>query len=261
MMDNNGSSIPTWMHVVFPVIGIVLLLVVWQYLAQFVVSDATLLPTPWQVAQNLTAWIASGGFTKHLLTTVYGALGGLAIGVSLGLIGGVIVGEIRGLNKTVYPIVLALQAMPVVAIAPLVIVWFGIGLASKMALVAIGTFFVMFIHTVAGMQSAPIELLDMARACGGSRWRITFSVKIRAALDYVFSGLEVCAALSFILCVVGEFLAAKAGLGYYLRSASYDIDAASMFAAVVVLSLLASLLALLVRFAYHRVVFWKYHKI
>ncbi len=83
---------------------------------------------------------------------------------------------------------------------------------------------------------------------------------VRASLDYVFSGLEVCAALSFILCVVGEFLAATAGLGYFLRAASYNIDAASMFAAVVVLALLASLLAMAVRLAHHRVVFWKYHK-
>lgn len=259
-MDNNSQFIPVSMRMVLPGIGIVLLLLLWQFFAQFVVVDSGLLPTPWEVSRNLSLWIVRGGFMTHLMATVYGAIGGLAIGSALGFISGVAVGEVRILHRTLYPIALALQAMPIVAIAPLIIVWFGIALASKVALVAIGTFFVMFINTVAGVQAAPIELLDMAKACGGSRWRITTTIKIPASLDYVFGGLEVCAALSFILCVVGEFLAATAGLGYYLRAASYDIDATSMFAAIVVLSLLASLLALTVRFTHQRVIFWKYHK-
>jgi len=256
----NDQFIPGWMRVVLPTIGLALLFAAWQGLAEFVVSDSRLLPTPMQVGSNLYAWISSGGFMPHLVATVYGSLGGLAIGAGLGFVSGVIVGEVRLLDRAVYPMALALQAMPIVAIAPLIIVWFGIGLASKMALVAVGTFFVMFINTVAGMHAAPAELLDMGRAFGGNRWRVAFTIKIRASLDYVFSGLEVCAALSFILCVVGEFLAAMAGLGYYLRAASYDIDASSMFAAVLVLAALASLLALVVRLAHQRVVFWKYRK-
>ncbi|GAA5236728.1 ABC transporter permease [Verticiella sediminum] len=259
-MDDTRYAVPGWMRVVLPIAGILLFLGLWQALAQLVVADAALLPTPAQIARNLRAWMDGGGFTPHLLATLYGTLGGLAIGAGLGFVLGVIVGEVRVLDRALYPMALALQAMPVVAIAPLVIVWFGIGLASKVALVAIGTFFVMFINTVAGMHAAPPELLDMGRAFGGNRWRIALAVKVRASLDYVFSGLEVCAALSFILCVVGEFLAANAGLGYYLRAASYDINAASMFAAIVVLAALASLLALAVRLAHHRAVFWKYRK-
>jgi NitT/TauT family transport system permease protein len=148
----------------------------------------------------------------------------------------------------------------VVAIAPLVIVWFGIGIPSKLALVAIGTFFVMFLNTVAGMHATPTELSDMGRAFGGSRWQIALRIKLPNAWDYIFGALEVCAALSFILCVVGEFLAAKAGLGYYLRAASNNIDAAAMFASLIVLSLLATTLALAVRAAHHRTVFWKYRR-
>jgi NitT/TauT family transport system permease protein len=137
-------------------------------------------------------------------------------------------------------------------------VWFGIGIASKVALVAIGSFFVMFINVVAGMHASPPELTSMARAFGGSRRQIALQIKLPNTLDYVFGALEVCAALSFILCVVGEFLAAEAGLGYYLRAASNNIDAASMFAALIVLALLATALALLVRATHHRAVFWKY---
>ncbi|MFZ1498718.1 MAG: ABC transporter permease [Giesbergeria sp.] len=259
-MDDQREPVPDWMRLALPVTGILMFLALWQGLAQFVVADSALLPTPQQTAGNLWAWIQSGGFFPHLFATTYGAIGGLAIGAGLGVAAGILVGEVRILDRTLYPMAMALQAMPVVAIAPLVIVWFGIGLASKMALVAIGTFFVMFINTVAGMHAAPVELLDMGRAFGGSRWRIAFSIKVRAALDYVFSGLEVCAALSFILCVVGEFLAANAGLGYFLRAASYNIDATSMFSAVVVLAVMASALALGVRFAHHRAVFWKYRK-
>ena len=176
------------------------------------------------------------------------------------LIAGVIVGEVRVLDRILYPVALALQAMPVVAIAPLVIVWFGIGIPSKLALVAIGTFFVMFLNTVAGMHATPTELSDMGRAFGGSRWQIALRIKLPNAWDYIFGALEVCAALSFILCVVGEFLAAKAGLGYYLRAASNNIDAAAMSASLIVLSLLATTLALAVRAAHHRTVFWKYRR-
>jgi len=259
-MDNSSTDVPVWMRVVLPALGIALLLGGWQVIAQWVVADVALLPSPVQVAATLAAWVSGGGFTPHVLATLQGTLTGLAIGVSLGVLAGIVVGEVRVLDRAVYPMALALQAMPMVAIAPLVIVWFGIGVASKVALVAIGTFFVMFINTVAGMHAAPPALLDMARAFGGNRWRIVLTVKIRSALDYVFSGLEVCAALSFILCVVGEFLAANAGLGFYVRAASFDINAAGMFAAVTVLAVLASLLAWLTRVAHHRLVFWKYRK-
>jgi len=247
---------PDWMRFVLPVLGVVLLLGAWHWAAH-IVHDATLLPTPAQVGRNLWVWVQGGGFAQHVLATLTGTVGGLLLGAGLGFSAGIIVGEIRLLDRALYPMVLTLQAMPVVAIAPLLIVWFGIGLASKVALVGIGTFFVMFINTVAGIHAAPAALIDMARAFGANRWRIVRVVKLRAALDYVFSGLEVCAALSFILCVVGEFLAANAGLGYFLRAASYDINATSMFAAILVLAVLASLSAWGVRWAHQRAVFWK----
>jgi NitT/TauT family transport system permease protein len=258
-MDDATSPTPRWMQIVLPAIGVALILAVWQALAVRV-NTPGLLPSPMQTLLTLATWTTSGGFGQHLSATMLGALGGLAIGAGLGLVAGVIVGEVRVLERTLYPVALALQAMPVVAIAPLVIVWFGIGVPSKLALVAIGTFFVMFINAVAGMHAAPTELSDMARAFGGSRWQIALRIKLPSAWDYIFGALEVCAALSFILCVVGEFLAAKAGLGFYLRSASNNIDAAAMFAALIVLSLLATALALAVRLAHHRTVFWKYQR-
>jgi len=258
-MDDVLSPLPRWMQVVLPAAGVALILLVWQALAAWV-NTPGLLPSPTQTLLTLVTWATSGGFAPHLTATVVGALGGLAIGAGLGLVAGVIVGEVRVLDRTLYPVALALQAMPVVAIAPLVIVWFGIGIPSKLALVAIGTFFVMFINAVAGMHAAPAELSDMGRAFGGSRWQIALQIKLPNAWDYIFGALEVCAALSFILCVVGEFLAAKAGLGFYLRAASNNIDAAAMFASLIVLSLLATTLALAVRAAHHRTVFWKYRR-
>lgn len=259
-MSDNYFYAPRWQRTVFPIVGVLILLTGWYYLATYVVANPTLMPDPISVFKNVAAWGGQGWFETHFVATVIATLVGLVIGASLGFLFGIVVSEVETLYRVFHPIVQALQAMPVVAIAPLVIVWFGIGLASKIALVAIGTFFVMFIHTVAGMRAVSSELVDMAKAFGGGRWRIVFLVKIKSALDYVFSGLEVCAALSFILCVVGEFLAAKAGIGYYLRAASYDIDATAMFSAVFVLALLATLLAFSVRVLHHRLVFWKYSK-
>jgi NitT/TauT family transport system permease protein len=256
-MHDESSAIPGWMRIALPSTGLLLFLVVWQALAQ-AVDKPSLLPTPVHTFSTLWSWAMGGGLVPHLWATVQGGLGGLAIGAGLGLLFGILVGEVPLLDRMLYPVALALQAMPVVAIAPLVIVWFGIGIASKVALVAIGTFFVMFINVVAGMHASPPELTSMARAFGGSRRQIALQIKLPNTLDYVFGALEVCAALSFILCVVGEFLAAQAGLGYYLRAASDNIDAASMFAALIVLSLLATALALVVRATHHRAVFWKY---
>lgn len=256
-MHDDSSAVPGWMRVALPTTGLLLFLVAWQALAQ-AVNKPSLLPTPLHTFATLWSWITGGGFVPHLAATVEGALGGLAIGAVLGLAIGIVVGEVPALDRMLYPVALALQAMPVVAVAPLVIVWFGIGIASKVALVAIGTFFVMFINVVAGMHASPPELTSMARAFGGSRWQIALYIKLPSTLDYVFGALEVCAALSFILCVVGEFLAAEAGIGYYLRAASDNIDAASMFAALIVLSLLATALATAVRMTHHRAVFWKY---
>lgn len=258
-MNDAMSPLSVWLRVGLPALGVVLMLAAWQVIAA-AVDTPGLLPSPFQTLLTLTTWATSGGFAPHVTATVIGALGGLAIGAGLGLAAGVIVGEVRVLDRIFYPVALALQAMPVVAIAPLVIVWFGIGIPSKLALVAIGTFFVMFINAVAGMHAAPAELSDMGRAFGGSRLQIALRIKLPSAWDYIFGALEVCAALSFILCVVGEFLAAKAGLGYFLRAASNNIDAAAMFASLIVLSLLATILALAVRVAHHRTVFWKYRR-
>lgn len=259
-MHRSQHAIPHWARVVLPVIGISAFLIGWQLISSLGIADPELLPAPTEIAVTLWTWILSGGFFRHFLATLYGTLGGLILGASLGFIAGLVVAELGFLERSVYPMVLALQAMPVVAIAPLVIVWFGIGLASKVALVAIGTFFVMFINTVAGMHSAPRELIDMCRAFGGNRWRIVWEVKINHSMNYVFSGLEICAALSFILCVVGEFIAAQNGLGYFIKAASSNINTSGMFAAVAVLALLASLLAVTVRAVHRRVVFWENRK-
>jgi NitT/TauT family transport system permease protein len=258
-MDDPSMPLPAWMRAGLPAAGVLLMLLAWQGLAALIDTPG-LLPSPMHTLSTLVTWATGEGFLPHVTATIAGALGGLAIGAGLGLVAGIIVGEVRVLDRTLYPVALALQAMPVVAIAPLVIVWFGIGIPSKVALVAIGTFFVMFINAVAGMHAAPTELTDMGRAFGAGRWQVAIRIKLPNALDYIFGALEVCAALSFILCVVGEFLAAKAGLGFFLRAASNNIDAAAMFASLIVLSVLATALALAVRVAHHRAVFWKYRR-
>ena len=244
-------------NMLLPLTGVAGFFLVWWFAGVAWGIDPAVLPGPKDVLHALIGGFAHGTMIEHIRFTLMATLAGMALGCSMGFLAGLWVGESMQANRFLFPIVLGMQSMPIVAIGPLLIVWFGIGIASKIALVAISCFFPLFVSTVAGVNSAKPELLDLYRACGAGRVRTLFDVKLPGALHYVFGGLEISVALGLISCVVAEFIASQKGLGYLIKALSGQLDVSMMFAAIITLAVMGVCGTHLVRLAHRYFAGWE----
>ena len=171
------------------------------------------------------------------------------------MLGGLI-GQFSLLEKTLYPYVVAFQTVPKVAIAPIIVLWLGFGSFSKVVITATIAFFPVLANTIAGLQSAPADQIEMLTAFTANRWQIFWKVRAPQALPFVLVGVDVALMLAVIGAIVGEFVGAKAGLGYLILQRDFSMDMAGVFAILLVLSLLGVGLHLIVRTIRRRLVFW-----
>lgn len=221
---------------VYPVAGTLALLALWQAACTVWAIAPSLLPTPLKVAQALVehreALFVEGWVT--LKATLYG----FALAMLLGVPIAVAVTSFRWIELTFYPMLVGLQSVPKVALAPILLVWLGTGLASKLALAWLVAFFPVVVDTAAGLHATPKELLELARSLRATRWQVFRMVRFPASLPFVVTGAKVAVTLSLIGVVIGEFVGAGEGLGFLLLSATSQINTALAFAALFVLSLL-----------------------
>ena len=217
---------------------LVLMLAGWEALVRGLGLSAQILPGPAAVAQALWQGWVGGTFWPHASATLQGALGGCVIGGAAGIALGIAVALSRRLRLALYPVVVAIQSMPTVAVAPLIVVYFGVGLPSKLVTVSMLCFFPLFVNTVAGVMAADPRLLDLYRAASASRWRVLVDVQLPGCTPSLLAGLQVAVVLSFIGCVVSEFVASRAGLGHLIKIYANDLNVAVMFACIVSLAVL-----------------------
>lgn len=235
----------------------VTLMLLWQGAIGLFSVPAYILPAPSAVGAALERGWIGGALWPHAWFTLRGALIGGAIGALAGIVAGAIVAEVRVASLAFYPLVIAIQSMPTVAIAPLIVVYLGVGLASKIATVALLCFFPVFVNTVAGFRAADPRLVDLYRAASATRWRMFLDVKLPGAVDHVMASLQIALVLAFVGCVVSEFVASSAGLGYVIKTFASDLNAAVMFAAIASLGLIGGVLGALITRAHRAIVFWR----
>lgn len=244
--------------VALPLAAVVVLLVIWDRAVVWLQIPTYLLPRPMDVGTALWGgYIAERTYWKHLGTTMYEVVVGYGIGCTIALSAGAIVAESRWVERTLMPIVVAIQSIPKVALAPLLIVWFGFGVSSKMVLVGLICFFPVFINSFYGFRSANPDLLRLYRAFGSSRLHVFWQVKLPSAASSIFAGLQIGVVLALIGAIVGEFVSSKQGLGYLIQSSTLSFDVATMFASVVSLSVIGITASSLMRWIQSRVVFWE----
>jgi len=224
-----------WPWLLSPVAGATGLLV-WQGLAQSGLIAAYLLPTPGAVAARWLVLANNGVLWHHASTTLTEALLGFAAAFVVGCGLGYAIARAPILDQALGPYVAATQAMPMVALAPLVVVWFGLGLLSKVLICALIVFFPMLVNTVAGLRSIDRTLLDAAQSEGASAWQRLWRVEIPLGLRTLLSGVKMGVTLSMTGAVVGEFVAADAGLGYLMNLARTAYDAPMVFAAALTMA-------------------------
>ncbi|WYX21145.1 ABC transporter permease [Achromobacter xylosoxidans] len=242
---------------VYPLISLAVLIGLWHASIEIFAIPDYLLPRPGAVFDALAQGFATGSLWPHIGATLAEAVSGYALGCGLAIVFGALLAESRTFERFCYPVFLGLQAMPKVALGPIILVWFGFGMASKVVLVALVCFFPLFVNTVNGVKRTDPELLDACRAFCASRRYLLLRVKLPAAAGDIFSGLQIGVSLALIGAVVGEFLSAQRGLGYLIASASVSMSLATMFAGVALLAAIGLTGSLLMRRLHRRVVFWE----
>jgi NitT/TauT family transport system permease protein len=239
------------------IIVFVLFLVLWEFvLIPLTGMKPFLLPPPSEILPSLWNGIASGYLPRNAYVTLEIVAMGFVTGSALGFLLAIPVAEWRSVERILSPYIIALQAIPKVAIAPLLIIWFGYGLTSKVVIAGLITFFPVFVNSVAGMRSTPHEQLELFRIYRASRWQRLRYLSIPNSATFVFAGLNVGVTLSLIGAIVAEFVGAQEGLGSVILRAGFELNSAGLFAALVVLTAIAAILTYSVQAIGQWVVFW-----
>jgi len=186
--------------------------------------------------------VEDGTLITNTLVTLSEVLAGLALGVSVASVLGYLLARSLHLERLLSPYIVASQSIPVVAIAPLLVIWFGPGLFSKILICALIVFFPVLVNTVVGVRSVPEDLRDLMRSLQATRWQTLKNLELPAALPVFLGGLRVGATLSVIGAVVGEFVGAKSGLGFLVNVGRGVYDTALVFVAVFTLIAMALIL-------------------
>ena len=241
---------------ILPIVSLAIILVIWSLAISWMKVPSYLLPSPQAVLKALHVGYIEGLHWPHLWFTVQCTLMGYLIGCGLAVVFGACMAEFELFGKLVYPYVIALQSMPKIALAPLIIVWFGFGMESKVVMVALICFFPVFINTAVGLRQASPELLDLMRAFSASRRDIFFQIKLPSAAGHIFAGLQIAVVLSLIGAVVAEFISSTKGIGYLINSSSVNLDTDIMFAALLTLAVMGLISSQVVRALHARLIFW-----
>jgi len=220
----------------YPLLGLAGILGFWQiYVSAFGVSRIVL-PGPLDIAHAALAnWPI---LMRDTWPTFLESVLGFALAVVIGIPVAVCVANSHVLNLTLYPILIATQSIPKVAVAPIILVWFGLGLQSKLVIAFLVAFFPIVVDTAAGMRATPPGLIELARSLRASSLQIFLKVQFPAALPSIFAGAKVAVTLAVIGAVIGEFVGSLDGLGNLLLSANSQLDSPLAWAALVWLSVL-----------------------
>lgn len=227
-------------EIVLVPVAMVALVGIWGLIGRLGNYPSFLLPTPQQVWNKFLKVAADGTLWYHTSKTLVEILGGLALGLTAAVLLGYILAKSPLVERFLSPYIVASQSVPIVALAPLLIVWFGFGLLSKVLVCALTIFFPVLINTIIGLRSVEEDLLDLMRSLRATRWQVFRYLEVPAALPVLLGGLKIGVTLSVIGAVVGEFAQSDRGLGFLVNLANRGLfDTPLMFVALFVLMTIA----------------------
>ena len=232
------------------------LLLAWEALTILFNIPSFILPAPTQIFTALYRGLSTGIYNEHILVTLWETLLGFGLGATLALVLGTALALSRRVEYFVYPLIVMFQAMPKVALAPMIVVWFGLGLSSKVVSAALVAFFPLMVNTVVGLRSADEDRINLMRSLAASHRQIFTMLLLPNALPYIFAGLEVAMVFALIGAIVAEFIGAQAGLGMLIQSMNSTLDVAGQFSILLILSLIGVSLNSCVVAVRRRVLFW-----
>ncbi len=238
-------------------LSVILAIMIWSLVARVGNFPAFILPMPTLVWRRFVEVMADGSLLRHTLVTLGEVVLGLILGVGVATTLGYLLAKSAAMERLLSPYVVASQSVPVVAIAPLLVIWFGPGLFSKVLICALIVFFPVLVNTIVGLRSVPEDLGDLMRSLKASRLQTFRLLEVPAALPVFLGGLRIGATLSVIGAVVGEFVGADSGLGFMINRARGQYDTALVFVAVLALVLVALSLYGVVVLLERRLLSWR----
>lgn len=253
-MKNIGTSI------LYPAITGFLLIALWMTATRVWNVPNYILPDITHVGRALYRGYIEGNLWIHFRFTLQALVLGYGAGVVTAITLGILVSEFKAIERAVFPYVVALQSMPKIALAPLIIVWFGFGIESKIVLVALICFFPLFMNTIMGLRSVDPDLIDLMRVFGRSRFDILVEVKLPSAGPLIMAGMQISVVLGLIGAVAAEFVASTHGLGLVIQTSASEMQLGVMFAALFSLALMGIAGNQLVAMLHRRIVFWSREK-
>lgn len=227
------------------VIALLIILLIWLLISEFEIVPAYMLPSPIDVGKVFIGDIDT--ILMHSVVTLQETIYGLLLGVILAFIIATVMDRFIILDKACYPLIVITQTIPTIAIAPLLVLWMGFGMAPKIALVVITTFFPIAIGLLDGYKSVDRDSLDLMRSMGANRLQIFRHVKLPAALPHFFSGLQISSSYAVVGAVVAEWLGGFEGLGVYMTRVKKAYAFDKMFAVIIFIVIISLLLMLLVK--------------
>ena len=213
----------------------------WEF-GSGVIVDQFFVSKPSQIVMSIWDMLVKEDLLYHMQFTVTEALVGYGIGAGAGLALGFILARIDLVYRIVQPFIIAFYGVPRIALAPLFILWFGIGISSKIAVAAVMVFFIVLINTIAGIRSVPVQLLQVTRVMGASEWDLNWKVIFPSATPFIIAGLQIAVPQAMIGAIVGEFISSNRGVGHLINKASGWLDTPGLFAGIFALMVIVLLM-------------------
>ncbi|MFG1343358.1 ABC transporter permease [Xanthobacter autotrophicus DSM 431] len=251
-MDKLSSALRGWGT---PLAGALSVFILWEAVVRVVGVSPILVPPPSLVLADIAA--APLWFAQQTAFTALITLSGFACAAVFGILFAILIVEWPLLDRLLFPLFIALNSVPKVAVAPLFIIWFGTGAEPKIAISFLVAVFAIVVDTALGLRSVPADTLDLARALRGSRLKVLLRIKLYCALPHIFAGLKVTMSLALVGAIVGEFVSAQKGLGYVILTAQGMFDTPRVFAAILILAVMGVGLIALIDAAERRALPWR----
>lgn len=224
-----------WGDIVLPLATFALILVVWEIVFKVTGFSELIIPRPSSIAR--VVWRSWALLASHAVTTTVEILMALVLATAVGILLGIGIASIPIVAKTLYPLIVLSQMIPKIALAPVILIWLGFGISSKVMLAFLIAFFPVVINTVIGLWGTQAEMIYLFQSMGATPSQMFLKLRLPGALPVIFAGIQVATTLSVIGAIVGEFLGASRGLGYLVQVSTFSLNTMQSFAAIFVLCL------------------------
>jgi NitT/TauT family transport system permease protein len=234
-----------------------LVLAIWHISTEYGFVHRLIIPSPIDTFWATGRVMSAEYFWPNVGVTLSEIAWGFAIGLSSGVVFGVLVAMFDTVRATIYPYLVALQAPPKIVLAPIFVTWFGFDQPSKIAIAVVMSFFPMFLNTLTGLSSVDPNAVKLMRSLTAGRWKTFRYLLLPNALPIMMAGVKLCWTLAVLGVIVGEFVGASAGIGYLIYAMNFQLDIAGVFSLIILLSVFTLVIYQLIEWLESRIIFWK----